>query len=114
MALTLHNDSLTALKGIGRGEKSMSGLRGLIQDQALVPSSCKSHLLMIHQEPNALVCVLGIKINTFVNELILSPGLINMGIPNSSPSCIAPCLPNPHTTVVFLSLVKYKEKEATS
>lgn len=111
MALTLHNDSLTALKGIGRGEKSMSGLRGLIQDQALVPSSRKSHLLMIHQEPNALVCVLGIKINTLVNECILSPGLINMSIPNSSPSFIAPCLPNPHTTVVLCLLSNTKRRK---
>lgn len=41
---------------LGEGRNQWLGLGVLILDQALVPSSCKSHLVMIHQEPNALVC----------------------------------------------------------
>ena len=42
---------------LGEGRNQWMVLGVLILDQALVPSSCKSHLVMIHQESNALVCV---------------------------------------------------------
>lgn len=59
MIPTLHIIPSQLFRVLGGGSNQWSGLWGLIQDQDLVPSLCKSHLLMIHQNPNALVSVFG-------------------------------------------------------
>lgn len=83
-------------RALGEGRNQWSGPH---PGSALVPSSCQSHLLMNHREPNAQAVFLGMKINTLVKEFILLPGLGNMGISNASHGFIASCLPNLHTTV---------------
>lgn len=63
----------------------------------LVPSSCKNHLLIIH--PNTQDYISRNE-NQYPCQWVYSfAGLENIGIPDSSHSFIAPCLPNPHTTV---------------